>query len=55
MVLLYPVITFSGPYAHGGSRNNLLGKNPDPALVELLSNEKQVTPKTPPTFLAPHQ
>ena len=36
----------------GGSRHNLLGKNPDPRLVELFSNEKQVTSKTPPTFLA---
>jgi acetyl esterase/lipase len=52
MVLLYPVITFSGPYAHIGSRNNLLGKSPDAKLVDLLSNEKQVTKDTPPTFLA---
>jgi acetyl esterase/lipase len=51
MVLLYPVITFSGPYAHIGSRNNLLGKNPDAKLVDLLSNEKQVRKDTPPTFL----
>jgi acetyl esterase/lipase len=51
MVLLYPVITFSGPYAHVGSRNNLLGKNPDSKLVDFLSNEKQVTKDTPPTFL----
>jgi dipeptidyl aminopeptidase/acylaminoacyl peptidase len=34
-----------------GSRVNLLGKNPDPKLVEDFSNEKQVTPETPPTFL----
>jgi acetyl esterase/lipase len=52
MVLLYPVITLTGPYTHGGSRNNLLGKNPDPKLIELLSNEKKVTKDTPPTFLA---
>jgi acetyl esterase/lipase len=51
MVLVYPVITLSGPYAHLGSRNNLLGKIPDPKLIELLSNEKQVTKDTPPTFL----
>jgi dipeptidyl aminopeptidase/acylaminoacyl peptidase len=36
---------------HGGSRNNLLGKNPDPKLVEFYSNEKHVTKDTPPTFL----
>ena len=29
----------------------LLGDNPDPKLVENLSNELQVTPQTPPTFL----
>jgi acetyl esterase/lipase len=50
-VLVYPVITLSGPNAHVGSRNNLLGKNPDPKLVESLSNEKQVSADTPPTFL----
>ena len=51
MILAYPVITFTDPYAHAGSRNSLLGPNPDPALVDLLSNEKQVTKDTPPTFL----
>jgi acetyl esterase/lipase len=51
MVLVYPVITLVGPSAHGGSRNNLLGKNPDAKLVESLCNEKQVTADTPPAFL----
>ena len=51
MILAYPVITLSGPYAHVGSRNNLLGKNPDPSLVRDLSNDTQVTKDTPPTFL----
>jgi dipeptidyl aminopeptidase/acylaminoacyl peptidase len=37
--------------AHMGSRINLIGKDPDPKLVENLSNEKQVTSETPPTFL----
>ncbi len=50
-VLLYPVISLYDPVAHAGSRRNLLGDTPDPALVELLSNERQVTPRTPPTFL----
>ena len=50
MVLLYPVITF-GPLAHVGSRENLIGKKPDQSLVDLYSNEKQVTNNTPPTFL----
>jgi acetyl esterase/lipase len=51
LVLAYPVITLTGPYAHNGSRINLLGKDADPKLVESLCNEKQVTAETPPTFL----
>jgi acetyl esterase/lipase len=50
-VLVYPVITLVGPSAHVGSRNNLLGKNPDMKLVDSLCNDKQVTADTPPTFL----
>jgi len=50
-ILAYPVISFTTEYVHRGSRENLLGKNPDPKLVELLSNERQVTKDTPPTFL----
>lgn len=50
MVLVYPVITM-GEKTHGGSRNNLLGPAPSAKLIELLSNEKQVTDKTPPAFL----
>jgi acetyl esterase/lipase len=50
-ILCYPVITLEDPYCHKGSRDNLLGKNPDPKLVESLSNDKQVTDKTPPTFM----
>jgi acetyl esterase/lipase len=51
LVLVYPVITFVGPYAHKGSRNNLLGKDAVDKLVESLCNDKQVTAQTPPTFL----
>ncbi|MBN2315037.1 MAG: alpha/beta hydrolase [Sedimentisphaerales bacterium] len=51
MILGYPVISFTEWYTHKGSRNNLLGKNPAPELVENFSNEKQVTSETPPTFL----
>jgi dipeptidyl aminopeptidase/acylaminoacyl peptidase len=51
MILAYPVITFEEPYLHRGSRDSLLGWNPDPASVNLLSNERQVTKQTPPTFL----
>jgi len=51
MILAYPVISFTTPYVHKGSMRNLLGDNPDPELVRSLSNELQVTPQTPPTFL----
>jgi acetyl esterase/lipase len=50
-VLVYPVITMNEK-THRGSKQNLLGPAPSPETVELFSNEKQVTPKTPPTFLA---
>ena len=49
-VLCYPVITM-GTHTHQGSKKNLLGENPSPDLVKLLSNELQVTSQTPPTFL----
>ena len=51
VILGYPVITLEMPYVHAGSARNLLGDNPDPKLVEELSNELHVTPQTPPTFL----
>ncbi len=50
-ILCYPVISFKEEFTHQGSRKNLLGDDPDPALVESLSNETQVTAQTPPTFL----
>src|SRR6202140_5039955 len=51
LVLGYPVISFTTPYTHQGSLHNLLGDNPDPKLMQSLSNELQVTAQTPPTFL----
>lgn len=50
-ILVYPVITM-GDKAHLGTRKNLLGADPSAQLIDLYSNEKQVTAKTPPTFLA---
>ena len=50
-ILCYPVIAFDKPYTHRGSQQNLIGVNPDPELIEALSNERQVTSDTPPTFL----
>ena len=50
-ILIYPVITLDGPYAHAGSRSQLLGSTPSEDLVRLLSIDRQVSPATPPTFL----
>jgi len=50
MMLIYPVITF-GDKTHMGSKESLIGKTPAPQLVDLYSNEKQVTANTPPTFI----
>ncbi len=49
--LVYPVIALKGSFAHQGSARNLLGPQPDPALLENLSNQDQVTAQTPPTIL----
>ena len=51
VLLVYPVVTM-GPKTHQGSKSNLLGPNPTPEMVELFSNEKQVTEHTPPMFIA---
>jgi acetyl esterase/lipase len=51
LILCYPVVSLSSEYTHVGSRQNLLGKDADPELVASLSNESQVGPRTPPTFL----
>ena len=50
-ILMYPVISFSDEITHAGSKQNLLGENPDPKLVEYFSNELQVTEDTPPAIL----
>jgi acetyl esterase/lipase len=49
-ILCYPVITM-GENTHGGSRRNLLGDNANAELIELLSNERQVSSQTPPVFI----
>jgi acetyl esterase/lipase len=49
-ILCYAVITM-GESTHGGSKRNLLGENPSPDLIKLLSNELQVTKETPPCFI----
>ena len=49
-VLVYPVITM-GEATHKGSRQRLLGADPDPDLVRRYSGELQVTKETPPCYL----
>ena len=50
-ILCYAVLSMVPPNVHEGSRQNLLGDHPSPALLNYLSSEKQVTPQTPPCFL----
>ena len=50
-VLGYPVISMTEAWTHRGSRTNLLGDSPDPALARSLSGEQSVIPQTPPTFI----
>lgn len=50
-ILGYPVIVFGADVTHKGSQRNLLGDAPAAELVTLLSTDRQVTPRTPPTFL----
>lgn len=51
MILVYPVISMTADFSHKGSMKNLLG--PEPSDVQRLrfSNERQITPDTPPTIL----
>ena len=49
-VLAYAIVSFSEPL-QAGVRANLLGDAPEPALIELLSAEQQVTSATPPAFI----
>ena len=51
MLLVYPVVTM-GQSRHAGSTKALLGDMPTEEEIRNFSNEKQVTAKTPPAFLA---
>lgn len=51
VILLYPVISMREGITHQGSLDNLLGENPDPALVDRYSAEEHVTADLPPTLL----
>ena len=50
-LLVYPVIDMAGADAHPGSRERLLGPQPEPALQRRYSMQYQVRADTPPTFL----
>ncbi len=50
LVLVYPVISFT-EYVHTGSRERLLGRDPDSSLCRYYSAEKMVRPDTPPSFI----
>jgi acetyl esterase/lipase len=51
MILVYPVMTMIDSLAHSQSKELLLGKHPTQENIRLFSNELQVTPDTPPTWL----
>jgi acetyl esterase/lipase len=51
LVLIYPVISFQDSIRHGGSMEQLIGKDPLPAKKEYYSNELQVSNTSPPAFL----
>jgi acetyl esterase/lipase len=50
-ILCYGVLSMDPKITHGGSRANLIGADAAQELTDLMSNEKQVTGKTPPVFL----
>jgi acetyl esterase/lipase len=50
-VLIYPVISFNDEIANKGSKESLIGKNPNLQMVEKFSNELVAGTNTPPAFL----
>lgn len=50
-ILVYPVISMKDGFTHGGSKDNLIGKNASIEDVELFSNDTQVRANTPPAYL----
>lgn len=50
-ILVYPVISFTEPFRHRGSRRNLIGTDPSDDLVRHYSSELQATANTPPAIL----
>lgn len=50
-ILFYPVVTFDYKYTHKGSRHGLIGEKASQDMVDLYSNELQVTSLTPPAIM----
>lgn len=50
-ILFYPVISMVPGITHGGSRENLLGKNPSKELEQAYSLQNRVTANTPQAFI----
>jgi len=51
LILVYPVISMQDNLTHSESRTNLLGNSPSKDIIDLYSNELQVSENTPPTYL----
>jgi acetyl esterase/lipase len=49
--LIYPVTSLEPGLAHGGSRDNLLGKDPSPQSIAARSPLEHITAETPPSFV----
>jgi acetyl esterase/lipase len=50
-VLVYPVISMTEKWGHGGSGRRLLGENPDAELAARVSTDRRVDAETPPCFI----
>jgi acetyl esterase/lipase len=51
LILVYPVISMQDNLTHADSRTNLLGPDPTKEVIDLFSNELQVTENTPPAYI----
>jgi len=51
LVVVYPVISMQDNLTHKDSRTNLLGPSPTKEVIDLYSNELQVSENTPPTWI----
>lgn len=50
-ILVYPVISFTDPAVHSGSKTALLGEEPEDSLLRFFSPEQQTDAETPQAFL----